>query len=356
MHYLYSMAEPKKNSVLLLYTGGTAGMIRNKEGVLVPFDFEQIESLLPELDRLPFQIQHWATKKPIDSSNLKPDLWSELAEVIASEYDQHMGFVILHGTDTMAFSATALSFLLKNLGKPVVFTGAQLPIGDIRTDAKENILTALEIAGAQAMGMPVVPEVCIYFDYSLFRGNRSIKQSSDRFEAFSSPNFPKLAEAGTHIRFHQDFFHRTLGSFSIQKSNFSNRVATLRLFPGMGENHVLPLTTSLHWDVIILRTYGSGNAPSDPSIMNALKKATEAGKVIVNITQCTTGRVVQDTYEVGRQLTEIGVIEGLDLTLEAALVKTMFILGHGSFDSRRFKKEFQINIAGEMTAPTDFHH
>ncbi len=350
------MAEPKKNSVLLLYTGGTAGMIRNKEGVLVPFDFEQIESLLPELDRLPFQIQHWATKKPIDSSNLKPDLWSELAEVIASEYDQHMGFVILHGTDTMAFSATALSFLLKNLGKPVVFTGAQLPIGDIRTDAKENILTALEIAGAQAMGMPVVPEVCIYFDYSLFRGNRSIKQSSDRFEAFSSPNFPKLAEAGTHIRFHQDFFHRTLGSFSIQKSNFSNRVATLRLFPGMGENHVLPLTTSLHWDVIILRTYGSGNAPSDPSIMNALKKATEAGKVIVNITQCTTGRVVQDTYEVGRQLTEIGVIEGLDLTLEAALVKTMFILGHGSFDSRRFKKEFQINIAGEMTAPTDFHH
>jgi L-asparaginase len=190
----------------------------------------------------------------------------------------------------------------------------------------------------------------------LFRGNRSIKQSSDRFEAFSSPNFPKLAEAGTHIRFHQDFFHRTLGSFSIQKSNFSNRVATLRLFPGMGENHVLPLTTSLHWDVIILRTYGSGNAPSDPSIMNALKKATEAGKVIVNITQCTTGRVVQDTYEVGRQLTEIGVIEGLDLTLEAALVKTMFILGHGSFDSRRFKKEFQINIAGEMTAPTDFHH
>lgn len=350
------MAEPKKNSVLLLYTGGTAGMIRNKEGVLVPFDFEQIESLLPELDRLPFHIQHWATKKPIDSSNLKPDLWSELAEVIASEYDQHMGFVILHGTDTMAFSATALSFLLKNLGKPVVFTGAQLPIGDIRTDAKENILTALEIAGAQAMGMPVVPEVCIYFDYSLFRGNRSIKQSSDRFEAFSSPNFPKLAEAGTHIRFHQDFFHRTLGSFSIQKSNFSNRVATLRLFPGMGENHVLPLTTSLHWDVIILRTYGSGNAPSDPSIMNALKKATEAGKVIVNITQCTTGRVVQDTYEVGRQLTEIDVIEGLDLTLEAALVKTMFILGHGSFDSRRFKKEFQINIAGEMTAPTDFHH
>ncbi len=350
------MAESKKNSVLLLYTGGTAGMIRNKEGVLVPFDFEQIESLLPELDRLPFHIQHWATEKPIDSSNLKPDLWSELADVIASEYDQHMGFVILHGTDTMAFSATALSFLLKNLGKPVVFTGAQLPIGDIRTDAKENILTALEIAGAQAMGMPVVPEVCIYFDYSLFRGNRSIKQSSDRFEAFSSPNFPKLAEAGTHIRFHQDFFHRTLGSFSIQKSNFSNRVATLRLFPGMGENHVLPLTTSLHWDVIILRTYGSGNAPSDPSIMNALKKATEAGKVIVNITQCTTGRVVQDTYEVGRQLTEIGVIEGLDLTLEAALVKTMFILGHGSFDSRRFKKEFQINIAGEMTAPTDFHH
>ncbi len=350
------MAEPKKNSVLLLYTGGTAGMIRNKEGVLVPFDFEQIESLLPELDRLPFHIQHWATEKPIDSSNLKPDLWSELADVIASEYDQHMGFVILHGTDTMAFSATALSFLLKNLGKPVVFTGAQLPIGDIRTDAKENILTALEIAGAEAMGMPVVPEVCIYFDYSLFRGNRSIKQSSDRFEAFSSPNFPRLAEAGTHIRFYQDIFLQPAAPFALQYSAFSNRVATLRLFPGMTENHVLPLTTSPHWDVIILRTYGSGNAPSEPTIMNALKKATEAGKVIVNITQCTTGRVVQDTYEVGRQLTEIGVIEGLDLTLEAALVKTMFILGQGSFDSRRFKKAFQINIAGEMTAPTDFHH
>ena len=350
------MASPQNNSVLLLYTGGTAGMVRNHDGVLVPFDFEQIESLLPELQRLPFQISHWATEKPIDSSNLKTPLWNELAEVIEREYEKHIGFVILHGTDTMAFSATALSFLLKNLHKPVVFTGAQLPIGDIRTDAKENILTALEIAGAEAMGLPVVPEVCIYFDYSLFRGNRSIKQSSDRFEAFSSPNFPKLAEAGTHIRFHQDFFHRAVGSFSIQKSNFSNRVATLRLFPGMGENHVLPLTTSPHWDVVILRTYGSGNAPSEPEIMNALRQATNSGKVIVNITQCMSGRVVQDTYEVGRQLSEIGVVEGLDLTLEAALVKAMFILGRGPFDSGSFKKEFQTILAGEMTASSEFHH
>jgi L-asparaginase len=356
MPYLYSMASKAINSVLLLYTGGTAGMVRNEEGVLVPFDFEQIESLLPELQRLPFQISHWATKQPIDSSNLKPPLWNELAEVIAREYDQHIGFVILHGTDTMAYTASALSFLLSNLGKPVIITGAQLPIGDIRTDAKENILTALEIAGASAMYLPLVPEVCIYFDYSLFRGNRSIKQSSDRFDAFSSPNFPKLAEAGTHIRFFQDFFHRAVGPFSLQKSTFPNRVATLRLFPGMGKNHLLPLTTSNDWDVIILQSYGSGNAPSEPEVMDAFREATESGKVLLNTTQCTSGRVIQDTYAVGRQLSNIGVVEGLDLTLEAAVVKTMFLLGQKPFDPTSFKQEFQTNLAGEITSFADFHH
>jgi L-asparaginase len=346
----------KDKSVLILYTGGTAGMVRNQDGALAPFNFQQIQDLLPEIHRLPFAVEHWAVDKPIDSSNLKPELWNQLAEVIHEKYEHHLGFVVLHGTDTMAYTATALSFLLQGLSKPVILTGAQLPIGDIRTDAKENILTALEIAGAVNLGLPVVPEVCIYFDYALFRGNRSSKLSSDRFEAFGSPNYPKLAEAGTQIKFFQPFIQAVDQPSTFKKVTFIARVATLRLFPGITAAHLKAILSSDEWDVVILQTYGSGNAPSEPSIMDVFKHATQSGKVIINISQCHSGRVVQEAYEVGRQLSEIGVLGGFDLTMEAALVKTMYLLGQEPFQTENFKQQFARNIAGELSEFASNNH
>lgn len=337
------------NAILIIYTGGTVGMVRSTEtGSLVPFNFAQIAGLLPELKRFPFAIDHHTIEPPIDSSDITPEHWRMMAKLVADNYEKYDGFVVLHGTDTMAYSATALSFLLQNLGKPVVFTGAQLPIGEVRTDARENILTAIELAGAVHFGMEPVNEVTVYFDYYLFRGNRCIKSSNNRFEAFSSPNYPPLAEAGTAIRINKPYLLKSAGEFSYEDVSFSESVAMLTLFPGISESQVRAVLMNPDLKAVVLSTYGSGNIPGMKWLHALLKEAVDAGTLLINVSQCRSGRVEQGHYEAGRILRDIGVIGGIDLTFEAAVVKAQWLLGKGICERSLFEQAFSKSVAGEL--------
>lgn len=316
--------------------------------VLKPINFEQIMDNVPELEKLNCKIQVHSFDEIIDSSNMNPAIWSEIAGLIQTNYDTVDGFVILHGSDTMAFTASALSYMLENLGKPVIFTGSQLPISAVRTDAKENLMTAIEIAKAKKNDRARVPEVCIYFDYKLFRGNRSFKYNSSKFEAFRSPNYPILAESGVHLRFSvNDIRHPKDHEGLIVHKNLVSDVAVLKLYPGISPKVV---ETILSADVrgIVMETFGAGNTTTAPWFISLLKNAIDNGKVILDISQCKVGTVELGRYETSRQLKDIGVANGYDMTYESAVTKMMYLLGH--FDDPKIVKEYlETDLRGEIT-------
>lgn len=315
--------------------------------VLKPINFEQIMDNVPELEKLNCKIKVHSFNEIIDSSNMNPAIWSELAGLIQDNYDDVDGFVILHGSDTMAFTASALSFMLENLAKPIIFTGSQLPISAIRTDAKENLMTAIEIANAKKNDHARVPEVCIYFDYKLFRGNRSFKYNSSKFEAFRSPNYPILAESGVHLRFSVNDIRQPKQADLTVHNNLVNDVAVLKLYPGIGPKVVEAV---LGADVrgIVMETFGAGNTTTDQWFIDLLKQAIDGGKVIVDISQCKVGTVELGRYETSKQLKDIGVANGYDMTYEAAVTKMMFLLGQ-SQDPKEVKNLMEVDLRGELT-------
>lgn len=334
--------------ILIIYTGGTIGMIHDSSsGSLKPLDFSHVVDNVPELKRLNYEITVDSFFPIIDSSNMKPEVWVELAEKIESRYDEFDGFVVLHGSDTMAFTASALSFMLEGLNKPVVFTGSQLPIGAVRTDAKENLITALEIASAKQGGRSRVPEVCIYFDFQLFRGNRSFKYNSAKFEAFRSPNYPVLAEAGVHLRYNDANIRKCDGCVFKVHKRLANSIAILKLYPGIGKEAVDAIVNS-NVKAIVLETFGAGNATTDRWFVACLRKAIDKGKIILNISQSKVGGVELGRYETSRELKEMGVVSGYDMTFEAAVTKLMFLLGRG-YTNDRLANLLETDLRGELS-------
>lgn len=333
--------------ILLIYSGGTIGMIKNPlTGELESFNFKHIHDHVPELNRLNVDIESISFDQPIDSSEMNLEHWELMAELIEKNYESFDGFVILHGSDTMAFSASALSFMLQGLRKPVVFTGSQLPIGTIRTDGKENLITAIEIAGMRdEFGEAILQEVAVYFEYSLYRGNRSSKISANQFEAFQSPNYPELAKAGVHIEWQKDRLFRTKLPKMVIAKSFKNEVALIRLFPGMNFEYYRSVFSHPQVKAIVLETYGSGNAPSDVQLQSFIQAYISEGGIVLNITQCASGAVQQGAYQTSSFFEKIGVISGRNLTSEAALTKLMYLLGQ---DQVNIREKLQESLVGEM--------
>lgn len=342
--------DRKETSVLLIYTGGTIGMIENsKTGALESFNYESMVHHVPELGKLNFNIDTVQFEPPIDSSDMHPAIWCRLASIIAEKYDDYTGFVVLHGTDTMAYTASALSFMLRNLTKPVILTGAQLPIKEIRTDGKENLLTSLEIAAAQIDGKPIVREVCVFFENHLMRGNRTTKINAENFNAFHSCNYPNLAEAGIHIKYENAYMlSPEEGKGMTLQNKYDSNVAILSLFPGIQEAIVKAVLETPGLKGVILKTFGSGNAPHLDFLMKYLKAATDRGIIIVNVTQCLEGMVEMDRYESGRQLLDAGVVCGKDMTIEAALTKLMILLGL-NYTTEEIREQMTVSFAGELS-------
>ena len=341
----------KVPEILLIYTGGTIGMIKDySSNALKAFDFDHLYEKIPELNQLQCNIESISFETPIDSSNMNPSYWSKITALIESYYDSKDGFVILSGSDTMAYTASAISFMIENLSKPIIFTGSQLPIGDLRTDAKENLITAVQIAASQqSNGAPSIREVGLYFEYKLYRANRTTKISAEQFEAFTSPNYPPLAESGVHLKFHENLIRaRHIEGPVIFRKQLEAQIVILKLFPGITKNVVEHLLKTPGLKGVILEAYGSGNAPTDSWFIDLLKGALQKGIHIVNVTQCTMGSVIPGQYETSVQLEAIGLIDGKDITTEAALAKLMYLLG-ASVKQKDFKANFETSLRGEMS-------
>ena len=336
--------------ILIIYTGGTIGMIENPEtGSLEPFDFEYLIDNVPKIKRLDYRIDSYQFEVPIDSSAMNPSHWQDIAYVIATFYDRYDGFVVLHGTDTMAYTASALSFMLENLRKPVVITGSQLPIGEVRTDGEENLITALQVAAATADdSRPMLEEVTILFENYLWRGNRATKYSADNFNAFKSSNFPRLAKIGMGITFREDVLWRPVEDAPLRVHyGMDTNVMYLSLFPGITETMIRHAFNTPGLRGVVLKTYGAGNAPTESSFLEVVREAVDRGLVIVNVSQCDNGMVDPHRYKTGSALYAAGVISGHDLTSEAAITKLMFLFGQ-DYDTETVKRLMETPLVGEM--------
>ena len=343
--------SPFGTEVLVIYTGGTMGMgvaLTGKDEVLMPRDFSRLAESVPELLRLNVNISLVSAEQPLDSTNVKPEDWVDIAALIAENYDRYDGFVVLHGTDTMAYTASALSFMLQGLDKPVVFTGAQLPIDSVRTDAREHLVTSITIAGDKQNGEAIVPEVCIYFDGHLYRANRASKSHSNYFDAFGSFNYPLLAEAGIRIEYHHGSILKTKSNKFQLLEKLEVRVVVVKWYPGLTQAVFEAIIAVPDLKGIVLETFGMGNVPTDNWLEPALRSAVSNGVVILNVSQCPGGRVVQGRYETSKHLQKSGVIGAADMSSEAALAKLMFVLGHEEY-SKNPEKYLQENLRGELT-------
>jgi L-asparaginase len=336
--------------ILLIYTGGTIGMVKEFEtGVLKPFNFDKLLTQIPELNHLNCTTESISLEKPIDSSDMDTEHWITIAELIETHYDTCDGFVVLHGSDTMSYTASALSFMFENLTKPVILTGSQLPIGHLRTDAKENLITSVQMATVQVDGRPAITEVCLFFEHMLYRGNRTTKISSEQFEAFASPNFPPLGESGVHLTLNHHLLYKPKENNGLKISKrLDHHIAILKIFPGMTEVTVRSVLGTPDLKGVVLETFGSGNAPTSDWFVTALKEAIDKGVHVVNVTQCSKGHVSMGKYETSYELEQIGVISGRDITTESALAKMMYLLGY-KIPQMEFKTLFETEIRGEMS-------
>lgn len=341
----------RRPRILIIYTGGTIGMTHNPlTGMLQPFDFSHLIDNVPKVRLLDYEIEHVQFDEPIDSANMDIGHWQQIARIIEERYDRHDGFVVLHGTDTMAFTASALSFMLENLHKPVIITGSQLPIGEVRTDGEENLITALQVSAAtNSIGEPMVQEVAILFENNLWRGNRSTKMSANNFDAFKSHNYPALANIGLSINFNTDALYRSPSKRPLQvHDTMDSAVMFVRLNPGMTADTLDYMVNAPHIKGIVLETYGAGNSPNRPWFTEPLRRAVERGLVVVNVSQCVNGRVVDSLYETGNMLASIGVVSGHDITAEAAITKLMYLFGLG-LKPDAVKAYMGYSLCGEIT-------
>lgn len=339
-----------KKKILLIYTGGTIGMTKDyRDNSLRPFDFSNISQQIPELRLIDAELHVLSFESPVDSSDISPAEWKKIAELIQYNYSQFHGFVILHGTDTMSYSASAMSFILEGLKKPVIFTGSQLPIGDLRTDAKENLISSIHFAALSQNGVPVIQEVCIYFEYKLYRANRTTKLNANHFDAFKSPNFPLLGESGVHMSVdHNHLFRCKEKNFSM-KTDFSEQVGLLKIFPGMSDAFLEQLITTNNMRALVIEAFGSGNIFNRKKFNDLLIQKVEEGLLIIVSTQCLGGAVELGMYSASNIFLKIGALSAKDMTTETALVKTMFLLENTS-GTDEFRKKFSENMRGECTS------
>lgn len=342
--------KTENSKILLIYTGGTIGMMKDYEtGVLRAFEFENIYHRIPELSHLDCTIDTVSFKKAIDSSDMNPQHWVDIAETIENHYNNYDGFVVLHGSDTMSYSASALSFMLEGLTKPVIFTGSQLPIGDLRTDAKENLITSIQLAALKENGVSVIQEVGLYFEYKLYRGNRTTKINAENFQAFVSMNYPTLAESGVHLKVMKENLlpYKKECKLNVWK-DFEQNVVVVKLFPGITEQILNGFFNIPDLKAVVLETYGSGNAPTEKWFLESIEKAIKKGIHIVNVTQCSGGSVILGKYEASEYLKKLGIINGKDITTEAAITKLMILLKKNIFHNL-LKVKFEENICGEIS-------
>ena len=341
----------KKPNILLVYTGGTIGMIKDyKTNALKAFDFNQILEKIPELQQLNCFIKSISFDVLIDSSNMNTQYYRDIVDIIQDNYNDFDGFVILTGSDTMSYTSSAISFMIENLQKPIIFTGSQLPIGDLRTDAKENLITSIEIACARKEDQPMISEVCLYFEYKLYRANRTTKINAEQFEAFASMNYPALAESGVHLSFSEHYIHKPLGEKKelIIRKKLITDVLILKLFPGITEKVVHNILNIEGLKGVVLETYGSGNAPDESWFLDLLKEAMSKDIRIINVTQCSGGNVIQGHYETSVALKEIGVVSGKDITTESAIAKLMYLLSE-NLTLKEFTFYFEKSLRGEIS-------